>query len=317
MPKISIDTSVVFIDIEVADPEKAILLYDTIQVWRSPDNIVSYIEVTDRDDLPAEVIGTIDGTWNLNGQTLTIIKNSADPVSVTFVGPNPFDLLSVIKQVNLAFPKDIASQSAPNVNRIKITSDITGLASNLTLSGNAATTLGLSTTRALGRAHRLDLTTPTNKYRFYDLDGQPTYYYKIRYYNSFNKAASSFTAPVRATIAPILQDSDLVVASVTLSDETGMPIENRRIIIVPIVDKQVGSVTLMNTQNRIILKTNQYGYASTKIAKGIRARVFFEGSGFEREIIVPNTDFDIMTAATTYPDPFNIVTIPPLVVRTS
>jgi len=316
MPKISIDTDIVFIEIKVVDPEKTLLLFDTIQVWRSVDNIQPYTELTAKDDLPAIINGTIDGTWALNTKTLTVVKNSADPITVTFTGADPWDLQSVINKINLQIPK-LASQAGTNINRLRLTSDISGLASNLTISGTAASVLGLSTTRVIGAAHRPDLTTPTNTYYFYDVDGQPTYYYKIRFYNSLNGAVSVFTTPVQGRIQPILQAGDLVTASVTLSDETGMPIEGRRIILVPITDKKVGIASLMNTQNRIILTTNQYGFASTKIAKGITVRVFFEGSGFSREITTPTVDFDILTVATTYPDPFNIVTTPPLVIRVS
>lgn len=316
MPRISLDTPVTFIDIDVVDPEKTILLYDVIQVWRSPDNIQPYVEITAVDDIPAQLDGTIDGTWLLNGKILTIVKNNADPISITFDGPDPYDLQSVLNKINSIIPK-LASQVGPNINRVRLTSDLKGLASTLLISGTAATPLGLSTTRVVGKAHRVELTTPTNKYRFFDLDGQPTYYYKVRFYNSLNKAVSNFSAFIQATSQIILSPSDLVVASIRLADETGMPIENRRVIMVPIVNKKVGGISLLSVQNRIIMKTDQFGYASTKIAKGITVRVFFEGTGFEREIIVPNTDFDIMDVATSYPDPFNIVNTPPQVVRSN
>lgn len=316
MPKLILDNNVIFIDIELTDTEKSLLLFDSIQVWRSVDNIQAYTELTADSELPAIADGTITGTWNLNGLTLIVIKNSADPVTITFNGTDPFDLQSVINQINLVIPK-FASKQAVNLNRLRLTSDVKGLASNLTLSGTAVSVLGLPTTKLIGKCHRPDLTYPTNKYRFYDLDGNQSYYYKVRFYNSANKAASPFSSIIRATPIQTLQDSSLVTASIILSDNTGMPIEGRRIIIVPISVKKIETAAVLSTQDRIILKTDQFGRASTKLAKGVTVRVFFEGTGFEREIIVPNTDFNILDAASTYLDPFTIVTTPPLAIRVS
>lgn len=316
MPKLTLDNNIIFIDLDIVDTEKTLLLFDSIQIWRSIDNIEPYTQLTADEEIPAIADGTISGTWNLENTTLTIIKNSADPITMTFTGSNPFDLQTVINQINLKFPS-IARQQGANINKLRLVSDVVGLSSNLTISGSAVSILGLPTTKLIGKCHRVELTYPTNKYRFYDLDGAPTYYYKARFYNKLNKTVSPFTNPIRATIAPVLDNTQLVTASITLSDNVGNPIEGRRIILVPIVTKRVSSIALLSTQDRIILKTNQFGFASTKLVKGTTIKCFFEGTGFEREIIVPDTDFDILTATTQYPDPFNIVSPPPLLIRTS
>ena len=168
MPRIPVTTKINYIDIELDDIVKALALYDVIQVWRSPDNIAAYVEITDYDDLPAIIDGSVQGTWNLNGTGLTIIKNSNDPVSMTFTGTNPFDLQTVINKINLTWPL-LASQVPSNTNRLRLTSDMLGLISNLTISGSAASVLGLSTTKTIGKAHRIPLTNPTKKYIYQKL----------------------------------------------------------------------------------------------------------------------------------------------------
>lgn len=305
-----------YIDLEVEDIVKALALYDVVQVWRSPDNILSYTEITGTDDLPAVIDGTIAGTWNLNGTSLTVVKNNNDPITISFTGTNPFDLLTVIKTINTVIP-NFASQVPSNTNRLRLTSDMLGLLSNLTLSGTATSVLGLTTTKVIGRAHRIPLTNPTTKYRFLDPDGLSTDYYKTRFYNTKTKAVSPYSEIVRATIPKILSDSDLVTASITLANMNGEPLINKRVIIIPMSLKRVGSTSLVSSQDRIVLTTDQYGFASAKLAKGMTIRVYIEATGFEREVVVPNTDFDIMAITTIAPDPFSIVTTPPLAIRVS
>lgn len=316
MPKTFLDTNIVYVDIEVVDVEKALLIYDRIQVWRSPDNMVSYTEITADDDIAASVTGTTDGPWSLTDTSLTIIKNSADPVTINFSDSGSIDLYSLINLINLTVPK-LTSQVGPNINRLKITSDLKGLNSNLTISGSAASILGLSTTKVIGRSHRIELIRPTTKYRFYDLDGAPTYYYKSRFYSTENGAVSAFSPIIRATPVQLIPDNQLVTGSVTLTTATGFPIEGRRVIIIPVVDTQINSATLLSIDTRVVLKTDQFGFASVKLPPGITVRIFFEGTGFNREIIVPSSDFNILQAMTTYPDPFNIVSTPPMPIRLS
>ena len=316
MPKTFLDSNIVYVDVEIADINKALLTYDRIQIWRSPDNIDPYQEITAEDDIAASIIGSEDGPWALTGTSLTIIKNSADPITISFTGTDPIDLQSLISYINQIIP-DFASQAGPNINRLKLTSNLKGLRSDLTLSGSATSILGLSTTRVVGKSHRIELISPTTRYRFYDIDGAPTYYYKARFSSSINNNVSAFSPIIRATLPQIIPDNDLVTGSITLTSAFGFPVEGKRIIIVPITDTEINNAALLSIDTRIVIKTDQFGFASVKLPPGITARIFFEGTGFSREIIVPDQDFNILEAMTTYPDPFNIVSTPPMPIRLS
>ena len=46
-------------------------------------------------------------------------------------------------------------------------------------------------------------------------------------------------------------------------------------------------------------------------------RVYIEATGFEREFTIPSNDFNILDTATLAPDPFSIITTPPLAIRIS
>jgi hypothetical protein len=69
--------------------------------------------------------------------------------------------------------------------------------------------------------------------------------------------------------------------------------------------------------NRIEVFTDQNGRAAVTLVKGQVLKVFIEGTTFQREFTVPTADFDVMTVATSRPDPLSIVETPPMPIRVS
>jgi len=312
-PEITSDIPVNTLDLHVPEIEKVLTLYDRMEVHRSVDNI-TYEEVTASTDTYATVDGTIAGTWNLNGTLLSISKNSAAPVTINFVGTDPFDLLSIINQINLAFftpPRKIATQVPSNTNKLRIQSDINGLESNLTISGTAAAILGLSTTKTYGKIHRIVLTNPTVRYQFFDTSAEGlTYYYKTRFSHSSTGRLSGFTNPILCPAIPIVPDLNLVTCSCTLADMQGYPIKNRRIILVIQQPTRVNTITdpfLGVLEQRYEMLTDQYGVASTKVPKNTRVKVYIEDSYLNRIIDTGTVDFNLLDKLSTSYDPYNLL----------
>lgn len=318
--------AIISFDILVEDLEAVLALYDRVQVWRSPDEDGSptpYAEITAAEDEPAVVDGSAAGTWSLNGLTLSVSLSGADAVDITFDGTNPFDLQTVLDQINDAIP-EFASEvpGDPETNRVRLTSPLKGTGSTILLSGSACAVLGLSTTKASGKTHRIALTSPTVTYRFRDYDGLLNGWYKTRFYSTKTKAASDFSPPRQGAPQVVLSDALMSVATVDLIDGSGKPIVNRRVIFVPmgvqvIVDGDT-NFGLLASVERLVATTNERGHASISLARGHTFRVFFEGSGYHREFVVPDTaTFDLLTVLSTSPDPFSIVQVPPSPIRNS
>lgn len=285
--------------------EEYLLLYNRIQVFRSADN-VTYSEITDNDYSAAQIDGTISGPFNLNNKTLTIQKeNILYTINFTLDG---LDTLSVIKEINTIAKFPLAFNKG---NKVCIKSNITGTGSWLIIGGNAATILGLSTTKVYGKGRRPDLTDPTIIYNFYDLsDIAKDCWYKIRFFNSKTERVSDYSSTVQATPPPILNDSNFVVGSLQLSDITGNPMRNIKIICTPIIYRTISNVSILNFQKQTIKETDQFGKVEIKLLKGATIRIDIEGTDLGRELLIPNTDFNILTLISNTTDPMSIKQAP-------
>ncbi len=318
-PELTFDIPIITLDLHVPEIEKVLSLYDRMEIWRSSDNI-TYNEITGPIDTYASIDGSTSGTWNLNGTTLSIAKNSSPAINITFTLPNPYDLLSIINIINPYFYDSetptykIASQVPSNTNRLRLISDIKGIESNIQISGSAATILGLSTTKVYGIIHRIVLTNPTTRYQFYDTSAEnQTYYYKTRFSNSKTGRVSSFSSYIISPLQPIVNNSNLVTCYCKLADHKGDPLKDRRIILVLQQPYVIGSSSTLTvpligiTEQRIELLTDQFGFASTKIPKNTLIKVFIENSYLNRIINTGTADFDLLDKLSTSYDPFNLV----------
>lgn len=317
--------AIIEIGLEVDDVENIAKLYDRIQLFRSPTQSGSptpFTAITETDPSPAIVDGTVAGPWNLSGQVLSISLDSADPVDVTFLGANPFNLRSAIDQINAKFSFPIALEAGTDTNKVRLSSGSEGTQSSLLIAGPAASILGLSTSKITGKGANPLISPNTDKYTILDFNGLSSDWYKARYVNSETGAASDLSEAFPGGDGVGIPDSNLATGKIALSDITGKPIVGVRIIFVStgsqLVSDGVGNnYGVLPTVNRIEIVTDFNGRASIELVKGQRMKVFIEGASFQREFVVPNTDFDILTVASVQPDPLSIVTTPPFPIRVS
>lgn len=304
--------------IEVSDLESVLELYDRIQVWKSSDGTPggTYVEITADTPQPAHIDSTTSGPYTINGQSLSVVLNGADPLIVVFAGTNPIPLTLIITQINTAY---LGLAEVSPTNLLRLLSPITGTGSSLVATGAAATTLGIPSLAAFGKAARIPMGNINSSYRFTDLAGDSAQYYKFRYYSTLTKAVGVFSDPFRGEVAVILPQSNLAKATVNLVDVTGAPLVGRRIILVPVQDQTIpynnAIYGLLPGNDRIELTTDGAGHAEVQLVRGALVRAFFEGSGYTREFTVPEADFDLLTVLSTQPDPFAIIQAPPFPIR--
>lgn len=321
-PEVTLETPVITLDIHVPDIEQTLSLYNRIEIWRSVDD-TTYTEITAPEDTRAIIKGAQSGPWNLNGLTLTISKNSAQAITITFTAVDPYDLQTLINIINPYFydPNNqnykLATQ-IPAENKIRFTSDLDGLESSLELSGTALAVLGLTSNKTYGKLHRIVLTKPTIRYRFYDTSAEgQLFYYKTRFSNTKTGRLSSFSEAILGKILPILSPTQVVTCWAKFSDNQGNPVKNKRVILVIQQPQTLGSLpTIIDPligvlEERIELRTDQYGFCSTILPKNTLIKVYIENSYVNRIINTGTTDFDLLDKLSTTADPFNLeVTIP-------
>jgi hypothetical protein len=298
------------IDILLPGIEEHILIYDRIQLFRSPDNI-TYTEITAPLETSASILGTVSGPFALSNKTLTIQKEGFS-WSVSFTGT--LDTLSVIKEINTQIKIPLFSNKT---NHLLAKSDVIGTGSWIQFGGNAAPILGLTTTKTYGFAERPYLTVPTTIYRIYDLSDTTNAWYKIRLYSSKSGRTSGYSDAVQYPVVRLIDGSNFVSGSMVLSDALGFPIKNSRVIVTPIMYKNVSGVSILNSYEQKEFYTDNFGALSISLIKGSLIRVDIEGSALSREMTVPNQDFNILTVLSTYPDPMNISPAPALPIISS
>lgn len=313
--------SIVEFSIHIDKPILQVALYDRIQVWRSATELGEYTDITSNEPTPATMDGTVPGPWNIDGLSLSIILNNADPKIISFSGNEPIPLVTTLTQINLIIP-GLASEIPVDTGKLRLTSSITGTQSVIQISGDAAPALGLTTAHINGKAARPLLSANTEIYLFRDYDGDSTFWYKNRNYNSITGAVSDFSAPRLAGPGSALNGSLVVTGKVALADLSGKPVVGRRVIFVTtgpqvINDGSGNNYGVLPSVDRVVVTTDLNGRASALLVKGQRLKVFLEGTTFQREFIVPSTDFDILEVATVQPDPLDIVTLPPFSIRVS
>jgi hypothetical protein len=321
-PEVTLETPVITLDIHVPDIEQTLSLYNRIEIWRSADDTV-YEEITSPEDTRAVINGTQSGPWNLNGLTLSISKNATQAVNITFTATDPYDLQTLLNIINPYFydPNNqtykIATQ-IPAENKVRFTSDLDGLESSLELTGTALSVLGLTTNKVYGKLHRIVLTNPTIRYRFYDTSAEgQLFYYKTRFSNTKTGRLSSFSESILGKLLPVLSPSQLVTCWAKFSDNQGNPIKNKRVVLVIQQPQAVGnSPTITNPligilEERIELRTDQYGFCSTSLPKNTNIKIYIENSYVNRVINTGIVDFDLLDKLSITQDPFNLeVTIP-------
>lgn len=318
--------SIITLDIHVDDPAEVVVLYNTIQIWRSPDESGSptpYREIAAFERTSATVIGTVVGPWNLTGLPLIISFDGGPEKTILFTGSNPKNITDVIAAINAVIP-GVASELG-NTNKLKITSPITGTESSILITANAAASvLGLASIKENGKGSYPLLSASTEEYKFVDFDGFDYFWYKTRFYNTETEAFSDFSEPRKGGVEDVIPPSNLMKCFLYLADGRGKPIIDRRIMIVPISSVQVTNdnlhvYTVLPSVDNIYMVTDELGYAEIMLIKGQTVKIFIEGTTFQREVSIPTSgsSLNLLTAAIAAPDPFTIIESPPIPIRNS
>jgi len=314
--------ALISLDIHVDRLNDVLSIFDRIEVYRS---IVGtggpYTEITDdAGATAAQIDGTGVGTFTLSGLTLEVAIDGATAQQVIFTGTDPLDLANVLAQIEAEIP-GLAVEVPTDTDQVRLTSPTTGTGSSLLITANAAATeLGLSTTKVNGKEARIPLISPTTDYVFRDLDGSDTYFYQTRYSSTTSSTVSSFSDPRQGSVDTVISAGSLSKAKISMTTGTGKPVVGRCIRFVPLnVNAIEGEYQIIpGFDARVFTTTNEQGVAEIFLLRGVTYRVFFEGTDYGREFVVPDeTEFDLLALIGSSPDPFDIVQVPARPIKVS
>lgn len=294
--------------IAVDDVSDVLESYNQIQVYRSMDGIGgTYNEITASEPSAASVSGTNDAPFTLNGETLSVRIDDGAVQDVTveeedpvFIDPLLTELLGKITDATL---------SNGGTGNLKIESTFTGTQSIVEITGGTGLTeLGLTVGKVTGQDRRVTLQDGYDEYTFIDSGGDTTYYYKVRFYNSYTGQTSDFSDPIPgAQVSPIA--AELVTASLDLVGLDGEPLADRLITISNVFDPDALVVSSHGVLGRAVtFSTDASGHGEISLVIGTVVDVSISGTGLTRRITVPDTDFDLTAAVAAADDIFQIQT---------
>jgi hypothetical protein len=246
--------------------------------------------------------------YDIAGKTLTIKRDSHDPVSVLFPGINPFTADQAAHEINTVIGATIAAES---VGRLVLTSTITGTASKMqVMGGSAANAFGwLGGERSIGFDSHIDLLAGVGIYEYTDNDGESGYFYEVQYYNTVSGLASNVSTPFQGAAATLINADKLSIARIDLVDARGIAIPQQVFTFYSVHEPLlIDGFQIALNRAPISVETDNAGHAEITLVRGLKVKVVIEGTSLIREIQVPNVaSFDLLTLMGQSPDPFSVL----------
>ena len=312
--------AVIKLSIHVSNLANVMGLFDKIQVHKSETGETGlYSEITSAVDVAASILGTELSSFTLNGLTLQLKIDDGAEQTISFVTADPIAIDDVVDFVNTFLSGAVSSEDG---GALRLTSNSLGTGSSIKITGGTALTeLGFTLNdRVVGTDERIALVVGVDDYEYDDLNGDPDFYYKTRYYNSGTLAVSSFGPPAKGDVGSVLPPSDLIKAVIDLAGIDGKPMVDTEVLLYNkyVPPLEVGDYLV--TGRELVITTDQTGHAEIMLVRGATVSVAIAGTSIVREIVVPmlGSEFKLNSAIATADDvlQIQIPNIPAAVRRT-
>jgi hypothetical protein len=310
--------AVIKLKIDVTNLTNVLTLFDTIRVWRSEvDETGPFTLITGDAATAAEITGTEDAPFNLNGLTLKVRVDGASEQEVTFATVNPVYIDSVVDEINDQTGGLVASSSG---SKLVLTSNTTGTSSLLEITGGTGLTeLGLTVGEVEGLDAHITLAGGQTRYEYDDQNGDAAYWYKTQYYNTGSGGISGLSTAVQGSVGSVLSSSSLITGQIRLANLSGQPYADQKIAFYHVLEPPILVETYGILGRTVEVTTNSAGYAEVQLVKGAVVDVTLVDTGLVRRITVPSTgtEFDVLGAVAAADDLFQlqVPTIPAAVRR--
>lgn len=294
----------------VDDVDEVLESYNYLEVHRSTAGVGGpYINITGDSPTSAELEGTNDSPFTLNGLTLELRVDDGATQSVTIEEADPVYIDPLIDELSDKLT-DVTIENGGTGN-LKLTSAITGTASSIEITGGTGLTeLGFTVGKVTGTDRRVLLQEGYTEFTFIDSGGETSYYYEVRYYSSLTGQTSDFSDPIPgAQATPV--SADLITATVDMVEVNGEPMADVVVLVSNAYDPDsliVSSYGILGKS--VTFTTDASGHGEIDLVKGAVVDVTISGTGITRKITVPTsgTTFDLLSAVATADDIFQIQT---------
>jgi len=297
----------------VSELANVMSLFDVIQVQRSATAppTVTAVDLTEDTAQPAELTGTIEGPYALNGKIFTFKVNGTE-LSVTFTSPDPIAIPDVVDEINTALTgAGLDATASDSSGLLKLETDDSGTQFTLEIiSGTALAVLGFTAgDKDNGEAVHTLLIADVTEYVFDDGSGEASYYYRTRFYNTANGTYSAWSDWEQGTTSAAVDSAELIVGKVQLAKLDGTAWSGAKVVIANVFEPSKADGYGIFGKS-IEIETDGTGMAETTLVKGSLVDVIFAGTSIIRRIQVPDTgtEFDLLDDSLVVNDRFEIQT---------
>jgi len=286
--------------------EDVLVDFDAIRVKKGDSEAGPFAAITADVAAAATLLAPLDENYDVVGKTLQIIVDSNPQVDITFTGAAVLPAADVVSQINTALGASIAAIEG---DAFRLTSTIVGSESIIEIvGGTALADFGFTAgDRDVGEESHVFLQPEQTVYNFTDNDGSSSDYYVVQYINTSTLLQSNDSDPFQGTPGTVIDAADLSKATVDLVDGMGQALALQHITIYSSQEiLKVGNFHVGMNRASFTIVTDNAGHAEVCLVAGLKVKVVFEGTNYIREFTVPDTDFNLLDAMATAPDPFDI-----------
>lgn len=297
-------------------------VYDRLEVWRSRTTIDGpYEELTapetSRARLPKNALdepeSPITGPFvTISGKELELLINGEDTLTVVFTGVDPLSYSEIASQI-IAQCSGFVHAYVSSTPQVVLESTSIGTGASLqVVGGDAAPLLNLPTVEpeslAYGKEARLFLSDEL-LYKFTDLRGSASYFYKVRFRNSNNDAVSEFSLPHNVASKLGVDPSNIIIGKLDLVMTNGKPLINRSIRLRTEFSGSIVDGKLVAGSD-VEKKTDENGHVEFTLIRGQKLTVAISGTNLVRTITVPTnptiTEFNLFDPSIDGEDVFKV-----------
>jgi hypothetical protein len=270
----------------VVDLDAVLLRFDRMRWFRSRNGPNGpYEAATQAAAAPAVLHGAALEPHALVGKTLRLRVNGLVEVEVAFTGPDPVSTAAAIA--------DIAGETALVVGtdedgRLVLTTAATGTGASIeVLESEGALALGLQVgDAAIGTDADLVLVAGTHDYVYTDSNSSKEFWYRVQYRDSVSLEESPYSAPIPASMVPVLPYGLTIACFARIIDLRGRPIEGRKLVIANTFapNRILGYGVFRHYEE---VRTDTTGLAEIRLVRGATCDLHVEGTGFTRRITLP------------------------------
>jgi len=300
--------AVIKIKLFVPEIANVLTLFNKIQVQRSeagsPYSDAKFI-TADVATAPT-LLGTTEGPFTIQGQTLKLKVDGGAEQSLTFVSANPAVISRLVDEINTGLTGVTASSDG---GKLRLTGNMTGTLGILELTGGTAlTTLGFTTgQKDNGEDLHIPLMPSVDSYEYDDGSGAASYWYRTRFYHQTSGVYSSWSDWMQGSTGGAITSTLLIVGKIRLASIDGTALVNCRVTVVNVFSPlSAGGYFLAGASKSFL--TDGMGMGEITLVKGATVDVIIESTSVTRRILVPSsgTEFDLMDPAIAQDDPFAI-----------